>query len=91
MAASLIALGLAPARERVQSAVDRLVYGEREDPSTTLRRLGASMGTAPADGLLLAVIANLTESLHLDGARIVAADGAEVAVWGTPRRVTALP
>jgi signal transduction histidine kinase len=91
VAASLIALTLAPARERVQAAVDRLVYGEREDPATTLRRLGASMGSAPADGLLLAVTANLAESLHLDGARIVAADGAEVAVWGAPRRVTALP
>jgi two-component system, NarL family, sensor kinase len=91
VAASLIALTLAPARERVQDAVDRLVYGEREDPATTLRRLGASMGSAPADGLLLAVTANLAESLHLDGARIVAADGTEVAVWGAPRRVTALP
>jgi hypothetical protein len=31
-AAALVAVGLTPARERVQRGVDRLVYGERRDP-----------------------------------------------------------
>ncbi len=91
IAAALIAVGLMPARERLQQLVDRLLYGEREDPAVTLRRLGDSMGSTPSEGLLVAVTANLTEALRLDGAEVVSSEGDVVATWGRPDRTTALP
>jgi signal transduction histidine kinase len=84
VAASLIALGLMPVRERLQRLVDRLLYGDRDDPAATLRKLGSSMDQVPADGLLLAVTANLAESLHLAGAEIVDPAGSVLASWGDP-------
>ena len=90
VAAALIAVGLAPARERLQGLVDRLLYG-REDPAVTLRRLGDSMGATPSEGLLVAVTANLTEALRVDGVEVVAADGTPVASWGHPDRIVSLP
>jgi signal transduction histidine kinase len=47
-----------------------------------LRRLGSSVGTAPAEGLLLAVLANLCEALRVDGAALLDETGREVARWG---------
>ena len=84
VAASLIAVGLMPVRDRLQRLVDRLLYGDRDDPAATLRKLGSSMDHVPADGLLLAVTANLAESLHVDGAAIVDPTGQPVASWGDP-------
>jgi two-component system NarL family sensor kinase len=90
IAAVLIAVGLTPARERVQRLVDRLLYGDR-DAAGALRRLGSSVGSAPAEGLLLAVLANLTEALRIDGAALLDATGHEVARWGTPGSGVRLP
>lgn len=84
VAASLIAVGLMPVRERLQRVVDRLLYGDRDDPAATLKKLGSSMDHVPADGLLLAVTANLSESLRVDGAAIVAPSGEALATWGEP-------
>ncbi|HSP60397.1 MAG TPA: hypothetical protein VLO09_04990, partial [Ornithinimicrobium sp.] len=91
IAAALIAVGLGPARGRLQDLVDRLLYGDRDDPAGTLRRLGESMNQTPSDGLVLAALANLTEALRLDGARIVGPDGSPVAEWGSPSGGAALP
>jgi signal transduction histidine kinase len=91
IAAVLIAVGLSPARERIQGLVDRLLYGERDDPAATLKRLGSSMGSAPSEGLLLAVLANLAEALRLDGAEIVSPDGEVVARWGSPTGQAGIP
>lgn len=84
VAATLIAVGLTPARERLQRGVDRLLYGGRDDPAATLRKLGSSMDQVPAEGLLLAVTVNLAESLHVDGAAIVDPGGTPLASWGSP-------
>ena len=91
IAASLIAVGLAPSRDRVQRLVDHLLYGERGDPAAALKRLGSSMGDTPSDGLLLAVTANIAEVLRLDGAEIVDETGEVVATWGAPDAGTSLP
>ena len=40
VAAALAAVGLAPARDRLQRAADRLVYGERRDPLRAVTLLG---------------------------------------------------
>ena len=91
VAAVLIAVGLSPARERVQRLVDRLLYGDRGDAAGALRRLGSSVGAAPAEGLLLAVLANLCEALRVDGAALLDDTGREVARWGAPATGLRLP
>lgn len=79
LAASIVAIGLVPARDRLQSLVDRLVYGERDDPWRALGRLGRGA----ADELPLdQVVAAVAESLRLPGAEVRGADGT-TASWGT--------
>jgi hypothetical protein len=43
--AALVAVGITPMRDRLQRAVDRLVYGERHDPLRAVTRLGKSVST----------------------------------------------
>jgi signal transduction histidine kinase len=56
IATVLIALAFAPGRQRLQKAVDRLMYGESRDPATTVAHVGAHL-TADLDGVLRAVCA----------------------------------
>jgi hypothetical protein len=56
LATALIAVGFAPARDRLQRLVDRRLYGERHDPVRAVARLGERLrgtpGGAPGgDGL----------------------------------------
>ncbi len=44
----LIAMLFAPLRERLQRGVNRLMYGERDDPYTVLSRLGGQLETSVA-------------------------------------------
>lgn len=46
VAVAIIAVGLHPMHRRVQDAVNRLFYGERDDPAATLRRLGDRLALA---------------------------------------------
>ena len=91
---SLIATGLAavmfqPLRERLQRTVNRLMYGERDDPYAVLTRLGARLESRLApDAVLPAVTRTVREALKLpyaeiqlrreDGFETVAAEGAPV-------------
>jgi len=78
MAATLVAVLVVPARDRLQGLVDRLVYGERDDPWRALSRLGreATGGTGLSD-----VVAAVAASLRLPGAEVRGTDGT-TAVWG---------
>src|SRR5215218_3378855 len=73
---SLIATGLAavlfaPLRERLQRGVNRLMYGERDDPYAVLSRLGSRLESTPAhDAVLPAVIRTVQEALKLPYAEI---------------------
>src|SRR5215212_6112246 len=68
---SLIATGLAavtfqPLRERLQLTVNRLMYGERDDPYTVLSRLGQRLETSLApDAVLPAAVRSVAEALKL--------------------------
>jgi signal transduction histidine kinase len=70
VAATLIAIGLAPARERVQALIDRVLYGERDDPFAALQRLGTPMGVSGDADLLRDVLAALAEALRVQSASI---------------------
>jgi signal transduction histidine kinase len=66
LAAGLIAVLFAPLRDRLQRAVNRLLYGERDDPYMVLSRLGQRIGVALApDAVLPAVVDSVREALKL--------------------------
>ena len=68
---SLLATGLAavlfqPLRERLQRGVNRLMYGERDDPYAVLSRLGYRLeSTLAPDAVLPAVAKTVKEALKL--------------------------
>jgi signal transduction histidine kinase len=66
-----IAVGIGPARSGIQRAIDRLVYGERDDPFAALKRLGTPMGAGNEAGdLVPEVLGALVESLRVEGAAL---------------------
>ena len=73
---SLIATGLAavlfqPLRERLQRGVNRLTYGERDDPYAVLSRMGSRLeSTLAPDAVLPAVTGTLREALKLPYAEL---------------------
>jgi signal transduction histidine kinase len=74
VAAALVAVGLAPLRERLQRVVDRLVYGERRDPMRAITRLGDKVAGSSEPDLLSAVLACVTSAVRAPGASVVVAD-----------------
>jgi signal transduction histidine kinase len=90
LAACVIAVGAVPARDRLQRAVDRFVYGDRRDPWSALERLGSPMGSSAGD-VVQAVVAAVAGALRAQGAAVVGADGTAVAehgeLTGAPVRV----
>lgn len=96
IATGLIAVGFAPARQLVQRGVNRLLYGERDEPYRVLLRLGQQLETAAAPSVVLAQAAEtLARSLKLPYVAIVhhAEDESRVlAVTGTaPAEVMQVP
>ena len=87
VATAVIAVGFAPARDRLQRWVDRLLYGERHDPVQAMVRLGERLRDAPRsapDGDVLAgVLQAVCEALRLPSASLRVAD-VEVASFGEP-------
>jgi signal transduction histidine kinase len=69
VATGLVAVAFAPLRDRLQSAVDRLLYGDRHDPYAVLSGLGRRLGTAEAAPLEEAV-ATIASSLRLPYVRV---------------------
>ncbi|HRQ40467.1 MAG TPA: histidine kinase [Chloroflexota bacterium] len=81
---TLLATGLAaalfqPAREWLQKTVNRLMFGERDDPYAVLSKLGRQLGETAVPGQTLpAITTTITQSLKLPYAAIqlTTADGA---------------
>jgi signal transduction histidine kinase len=66
VAAVIVALGVSPARDLVQRAVDRLLYGERRDPYSALTRLGGQLsGTIAPDDVLPVIVSTVRGALRL--------------------------
>jgi len=66
LATGLVAVLFQPLRERLQRTVNRLIYGERDDPIEALSRLGKQMEVAlPSDQVLPALVKIIAQTLKL--------------------------
>jgi two-component system NarL family sensor kinase len=86
LATAVIAVGFAPARDRLQRWVDRRLYGDRHDPVRAVARLGQRLRDAP-DGapsgdVLGGLLQVVCETLRLPWASLQIDSGAEVASFG---------
>src|SRR5215204_7283522 len=94
LAVSLLATGLVavlfqPLRGRLQRGVNRLMYGERDDPYAVVSRLGRRLeATLARDRMLPTLVETIAEALKLPYAAILLKDGEEfrtAAAYGSPR------
>ncbi len=77
-ATGLVAVIFQPLRDRLQRGVNRLLYGERDDPYAVLSRLGRRLEASLApDTVLPAIVATVTEALKLPYAAITLQQGEE--------------
>jgi len=84
VAAGVIAVAVAPLRSRLQRSVDRLVYGDRGDPSAALSDLGRRIAGSP-DDLLAEVVTTVANALRAPYVAVVlAGDTAPTAAVGMP-------
>jgi signal transduction histidine kinase len=82
IAAGLVAVGLTPARDRVQRGADRFVYGDRRDPMRAVVSLGDRVGSADPDSLLGVVLASVADSVRAPGASVTGPSGHLLAQHG---------
>lgn len=76
LGALLGALAVAPARQRVQRAVNRFLYGDRDEPYAVVTKLAAQLETAgSADTLIGGLLGALAEALRLPYAGVELGDG----------------
>ena len=82
LAAGLVAIVFQPLRERLQRAVNRLIYGERDEPYRVLSRLGQRLqATLAPDKMLPTIVETVAQALKLPYAAISLkqGDGSEIA------------
>ena len=88
LATGLVAVLFQPLRERLQRAVNHLMYGERDDPYGVVSRLGQRLeGTLSPQAVLPAIVETVAQALKLPYAAIALAreDGyVPAATVGTP-------
>jgi len=66
LATGLVAVLFQPLRERLQREVNRLIYGERDDPVTVLTRLGKQLEmSVPQQAVLPMLVETVAETLKL--------------------------
>jgi signal transduction histidine kinase len=71
LATGLAAVLFAPLRDRLQRGVNRLMYGERDDPYAVLSHLGSSLeSTLAPDAVLPTVVKTVKEALKLPYAEV---------------------
>lgn len=75
IATGVVAILFEPLRQRLQRAVNRLMYGERDDPATVLMRLSQRLDAALApDTVLQTIVETLAQTLRLPYAAISLSD-----------------
>jgi signal transduction histidine kinase len=78
LATGLIAFLFQPLRERLQRGVNRLVYGERDDPYAVLSRLGQRLEAAYApESVLPTIVETVAQTLKLPYVAITLNQGGE--------------
>ena len=71
LATGVIAVLFEPLRRRLQRAVNRLMYGDRDDPATVLTQLSQRFGSVLApDSVLQTIVETLVQTLRLPYAGI---------------------
>jgi len=66
LATGLVAVLVQPLRDRLQRGVNRMMYGERDDPVTVLSRLGERLeGTLAPDAVLPSLVETVAQTLKL--------------------------
>ena len=66
LATGLLAVLVQPLRDRLQRGVNRMMYGERDDPVTVLSRLGQRLeGTLAPDAVLPSLVETVAQTLKL--------------------------
>lgn len=72
LATGIVAVLFAPLRDRLQRGVNRLLYGERDDPYAVLSSLGRQLETTLApDAVLPTIVGTLKEAFRLPYVAIV--------------------
>ncbi len=73
--AAVVCVAFQPLRERLQRSVNRLVYGERDDPFAVISRLARTLeGAVPTEQVLPTVVATTARALRLPHASIWVTD-----------------
>jgi signal transduction histidine kinase len=89
VATGIVAVLFAPARARLQRAVDRLLYGRRNEPYAALAQLGERLeGTLAPDAVLPAIVSAVREALRLPYVAVRLADDAAPVTAGEPVTAT---
>jgi signal transduction histidine kinase len=66
LATGLVAVLVQPLRDRLQRGVNRMMYGERDDPVTVLSQLGQRLeGTLAPDAVLPSLVETVAQTLKL--------------------------
>jgi signal transduction histidine kinase len=84
VAAAVLVISFAPLRARVQRLVDRVFYGDRNDPYRMLRELSRRLNALPPGGVLSPLVEAVAISLRLPHVAIQNHDGLSLAGYGTP-------
>ncbi len=87
LATGLVAVLVQPLRDRLQRGVNRLMYGERDDPVTVLSRLGQRLeGTLAPDAVLPSLVETVAQTLKLPYVAIMAGnDSSPTTTYGKPQ------
>jgi len=79
LATGLVAIMFQPLRERLQRSVNRLMYGERDDPYAVLSRLGQRLeATLAPDTVLPTIVETIKDALRLPYVAIALKQGDEM-------------
>jgi hypothetical protein len=89
LATGLVAVLFQPIRSRLQRGVNRLMYGERDDPYAVISRLGRRLeATLAPDTVLPTLVETIAQALKLPYAAILLKEGEgfrTAASYGSPR------
>ncbi len=89
LATGMVAILFQPLRNRLQRGVNRLMYGERDDPQAVISRLGKRLEEALAPNVVLpTVVETIAQALKLPYAAILLKEGERfrtAAAYGSPR------
>ena len=96
LATGLVAVAFQPLRGRLQRGVNRLMYGERDDPYAVISRLGKRLEAALApEAVLPTLVETIAQALKLPYAAILLKEGEGLqdrhGLWLTQRRPETLP